>query len=478
MSAGKGRNFNEKEVLSMSHSRFCRSLRVRIALALGLVFVASPVISAQDVHDMGRYSIRLAYPIAFLCLSEKASRAKVDFELIDTNDYKGADVLTLSVWGPRGEFVRRVTVPDDGITTPAHKRTGPRRVSVEFPVDAQGAFQVCVEGTSDLRISPATPAVRDETSRTSIALWARRVFWVTPPKKLYVAVGGQATIRTAVMAYHRNLITLEVRDSTGRTLAMLKRDSKSRTRVAEFDVPSEGILEFNLRGEMFQMELTGVEVPLCLTRRDAEVFRNALAHQAQASLEEMLAKVPAKEALDMVRCGDAESEEAHQLEIRESIVVKRGSEVGRKALGGFFAYRIAVDPQAQNYITFALDGREVGTIPWRNAWPGLPTVRRGYRFVCDNVVIDQPINADVPLPLSPTSALYLTYPIPRDVTAGKSRVRIAIEAIGNTETATVFGIWTHTDACWRPLNVKTVRRKSAPTIACRWNESRLCGQTR
>ena len=44
---------------------------------------------------------------------------------------------------------------------------------------------------------------------------------------------------------------------------------------------------------------------------------------------------------------------------------------------------------------------------------------------------------------------------PKRVTADKSSVRIAVESIGEAETAAVFGGWTHTDACWSPSRVRS-----------------------
>jgi len=111
------------------------------------------------------------------------------------------------------------------------------------------------------------------------------------------------------------------------------------------------------------MELAGAELPLCFTPEDAKAFHEALARQCRTALERLVSRKPELNSIDKVNCGDADSEKAHQMTQQKSTFVKRLGRTGRTATDSFFAYRLKVSAERRNYVTFALDGTEVGAIP-------------------------------------------------------------------------------------------------------------------
>ena len=137
----------------------------------------------------------------------------------------------------------------------------------------------------------------------------------------------------------------------------------------------------------------------------------------QERLRERLART-----VDSVRIGDAESERAHNLQGEKTIGGSHYTGRWRHAEpGGFFAYDLAVDPNARNILVVTYWGSDVG---------------RTFDILVDGQrIATQTLNNN-----KPDELFEVEHPLPADLVAGKQKITVRFEGRPASLAGGVFGL--------------------------------------
>mgnify|MGYP001003516209 FL=1 len=139
-------------------------------------------------------------------------------------------------------------------------------------------------------------------------------------------------------------------------------------------------------------------------------------------------------ALDVLTLGDAASEAAHHLTADHSdVVVGLMDQPERRllpleppgTLGGRMSFELACDPTAPTYLTARLNGSAKGEDAGR-----LQLFCEGYQVGWQHLGDVDPLCIAAEYPMCPGAFYYKTLPLPRHLTAGRSKVLVEIRAMG------------------------------------------------